>query len=328
MAAWFWGIVLLPAFLVAAESDQWGHWRGPLGNGVSPTATPPTTFGPESNCLWKQPIPGRGSSSPVIWDDRVFVTTAVPVTAGSRELDFKILCFDRTTGKQRWARSAVRATPHEGTHSTNGYASASPCTDGRHVYAHFGSRGLFCFAMEGEPIWNRDFGNMQTRHEFGEGSSPTLAGDRIIVPWDQEGPSRLICLDALTGETIWDVPRDEPTCWATPLVVNLADGSRQVVMNGQTAARSYDLASGRELWRCGGQTTRPAASAVAADGLVFIGSGFRGAFLGCFDLTGGGDIAGTSHVHWTVSRNTPDIASPLLHVGRLWYYKEKTGLLT
>ena len=328
VAAWFWGIVLLPAFLVAAESDQWGHWRGPLGNGVSPTATPPTAFGPDSNCLWKQPIPGRGSSSPVIWDDRVFVTTAVPVAAGSREHDFRIFCFDRATGEKRWGRSAIRATPHEGTHSTNGYASASPCTDGRHVYAHFGSQGLFCFTMEGEPVWNRDFGNMQTRNEFGEGSSPALFGDRIIVPWDHEGPSRLICLDALTGETIWDVPRDEPTCWATPLVVKRADGTQQVVMNGETAARSYDLASGAELWRCGGQTIRPAASAVAADGLVFIGSGFRGSFLGCFDLTGRGDIAQTPHVHWTVDRDTPDIASPLLHAGRLWYYKEKTGLLT
>ena len=258
----------------------------------------------------------------------MFVTTAVPVAPGSRELDFRLLCFDRRTGTQRWERSAIKAVPHEGTHSTNGYASASPCTDGQHVYAHFGSRGLFCYSMDGDLKWSRDFGDMQTRNEFGEGSSPTLAGERIVIPWDHEGPSRLICLDALSGETIWDVPRDEPTCWATPLVVTRADGSQQVVMNGQTAARSYDLTSGWELWRCGGQTTRPAASAVAADGLVFIGSGFRGAFLGCFDLTGQGDIEGTSHVHWTVNRDTPDIASPLLHAGRLWYYKEKTGLLT
>ena len=312
----------------AADLDQWGHWRGPLGTGTSPTATPPTEFGASNNCAWKQPIPGLGSSSPVIWEDSVFVTTAVPVTPGGSELDFRLFCFERATGEKRWDRSAIKAAPHEGTHSTNGYASASPCTDGRHVYAHFGSRGLFCFTMSGDLKWSRDFGDMQTRNEFGEGSSPTLVGDRIVIPWDHEGPSRLICLNALSGETIWDVPRDEPTCWATPLVVTMADGSQQVVMNGQTAARSYDLSTGRELWRCGGQTQRPVASPVAASGLVFIGSGFRGAFLGCFDLTGQGDIEGTSHVHWTVNRDTPDIASPLLHAGRLWYYKEKTGLLT
>jgi len=312
----------------AADLDQWGHWRGPLGTGTSPTARPPTEFGPSNNCAWKQPIPGQGSSSPVIWEDSVFVTTAVPVTPGGSELDFRLFCFERATGEKRWDRSAIKAAPHEGTHSTNGYASASPCTDGRHVYAHFGSRGLFCFTMSGDLKWSRDFGDMQTRNEFGEGSSPTLVGDRIVIPWDHEGPSRLICLNALSGETIWDVPRDEPTCWATPLVVTMADGSQQVVMNGQTAARSYDLSTGRELWRCGGQTQRPVASPVAASGLVFIGSGFRGAFLGCFDLTGQGDIEGTSHVHWTVNRDTPDIASPLLHAGRLWYYKEKTGLLT
>ncbi len=332
MRATVWGMtifVLATAGSQAAHADDhWGHWRGPLGNGVAPAATPPTTFSGTNGVRWKAAIPGRGSSSPVVWGDSVFVTTAVPVAGGQGELDFRILCFDRSSGRETWSRTAIRATPHEGTHETNGYASASPCTDGQHIYAHFGSQGTFCFTMTGEPVWQRDFGDMHTRNEFGEGSSPTLAGNLLIVPWDHEGPSKLIAVDATTGKTVWETPRDEPTCWATPLITTDSRGRQQVVMNGQNAARGYDLATGRELWRCGGQTQRPCASAVAADGVAFIGSGFRGSFLGSFDLAGDGDLAGGKHVLWTRSEHTPDVASPLLSQGRLYYYKEKTGLLS
>ncbi|MEX0688917.1 MAG: PQQ-binding-like beta-propeller repeat protein [Pirellulales bacterium] len=129
------------------------------------------------------------------------------------------------------------AVPHEGTHQTNGYASASPCTDGERVYAHFGSRGLHACTIDGDQLWSRDFGDMTIRAGFGEGSSPTVVGDRIIVPWDHEGPSKLFALDTRTGTTVWEVDRDESTCWATPLVVADADGTTQIVMNGETAAR-------------------------------------------------------------------------------------------
>lgn len=319
---------LCPAAAAAADADQWGHWRGPLGNGVAPSATPPVAFGADRNVRWKVAIPGRGSSSPVVWDQSVFVTTAVPVEGTPGLLDFRLVCLDRATGAERWSRSAVRAVPHEGTHETNGFASASPCTDGTHVYAHFGSRGLFCYTMAGDLVWSRDLGRMTVRHGFGEGSSPTLAGTRIIVPWDHEGPSKLWALDARTGGTVWETPRDEPTCWATPLVVADPGGVVQVVMNGQKAARGYDLESGRELWRCGGQTERPCASAVAVDGTAYVGSGFRGSFMAAFDLAGRGDLAGGPHVRWTLGKDTPDVASPLLSAGRLYFYKEKTGLLT
>lgn len=321
-------IAVMHAARASGADDHWGHWRGPTGNGVAPKATPPTEFSDTKNVRWKITIPGHGASSPVVWGDSVFVTSAVPVAGNAREHDFRIICVDRTTGREQWSRTAIRATPHEGTHETNGYASASPCTDGTHVYAHFGSRGTFCFTMDGTPVWQRDFGDMQTRHEFGEGSSPTLAGDLLIVPWDHEGPSMLIAVDAKTGRTVWETPRDEPTCWATPLITTDSRGRRQVIMNGENAARGYDLATGKELWRCGGQTVRPCASAVAADGVAYIGSGFRGAFIGAFDLTGVGDLAGGEHVRWTRSQDTPDVASPLLSQGRVYYYKEKTGLLS
>ncbi len=146
--------------------------------------------------------------------------------------------------------------------------------------------------MKGELKWKRtDFIPMKTRNSFGEGSSPTLEGNAILLPWDHDGPSSLYCIDKLTGKDIWKVSRDEPTCWATPLVVEHL-GKKQVVMNGQNFARCYDFETGRELWRCSGQTERPIATAVAEGDMVFVGSGFRGSFLGAFRLGGNGDLQG------------------------------------
>ncbi len=362
----------------AARADNWGHWRGPTGNGAAEDASPPTEWSDRKNVKWKVPIPGKGSGSPVIWGDKVFVVTAVtaageskPQAAGrepSRRpgggqdagrrpeggrdsqrrpggrfgrrprggsrggalstLDFKLLCFERKNGKLLWQQSAIKAKPHEGTHSTNGFASGSPCTDGEHVYATFGSRGLYCYTLSGKLKWKRtDFGKLTMRNGFGEGSSPTIDGDKLIVPWDHEGQSSVYALNKANGKTIWRTDRDEPSCWATPLVVE-HKGKKQVVLNGQTCARGYDLATGKELWRCGGQTQRPVASPVAGKGLVFVGSGFRGSFLGAFRLDGKGDIEDSKSVAWVIDRDTPDIASPLYSSGRVYFHKGKSGMLS
>lgn len=311
----------------AVGQEPWGHWRGPTGNGASDSAKPPRDFGLTKNMRWKREIPGVGSGSPVVWGDRVFLTSAVP-TGKSNEWSFNVYALDRKTGEIRWEKTAVVAKPHEGTHETNGFASASACTDGEMVYASFGSRGVFAFSFDGNLIWEKDLGDMTIRNGFGEGSSPTIAGDMLLVPWDHEGPSRLVALDKKTGEVRWETKRQEPTCWATPLVIKDNKGASQVVMNGQNAARGYDLATGKELWYCAGQTQRPCASAVAQDGVAYVASGFRGSFIGAFDINGRGNLEGTSSVQWTQNRDTPDVASPLLTNGRLYYYKEKTGLLT
>lgn len=314
------------------HADNWGHWRGPTGNGAALTGSPPTEWSSTKNVRWKVAVPGRGSSSPIIWGTQVFVTTAVPAEGKSSgnlpTLEFKLLSYDRVHGKLQWEKTATVSQPHQGTHQTNGFASASPCTDGEHVYAHFGSRGIYCYTMSGDLVWKRDdLGKMDIRNTFGEGSSPTIADDKIIVPWDHQSGSKVFALNKLTGKTVWEKPRDEPTCWATPLIVSDA-GRKQVIMNGQKFARSYDLDSGAELWRCAGQTQRPIASPVADNGLVFIGSGFQGAFLGAFRLNGKGDIKGSDKVVWTIDRDTPDVASPLLSSGRIYFHKDKTGQLS
>jgi outer membrane protein assembly factor BamB len=306
---------------------QWSQWRGPTGNGTSANAQPPAEFGPSKNLKWKTPIPGQGSGSPVVWGQKVFLTSAVS-TPNRNEFDFRVYCIDRQTGKVLWDQKATTASPHEGTHETNGFASASPCTDGTMVYASFGSRGIYAYSVDGKLIWSKDLGDMQIRNGFGEGSSPTLAGDLLIVPWDHEGPSMLYALDKKTGGIVWETKRDEPTCWATPLIVKDPQGGLQIIMNGQTAARGYDLKTGKELWQCGGQTQRPCASAVSDQGVAYVASGFRGAFIGAFDLSGRGKLESSKHLLWSQNKDTPDVASPLLSGGRLYYYKEKTGLLT
>ena len=182
--------------------------------------------------------------------------------------------------------------------------------------------------MTGRLQWQRvDLGKMDIRHSFGEGSSPTIEGNTLLVPWDHEGPSAIYALNKLTGKTIWKTDRDEPTCWATPLVVDNA-GNKQVVMNGEKFVRAYDLKTGTELWRCGGQTERPVASPVFHNGIVFVGSGFRGSFLGAFRLSGRGNIQDTAEVAWVIDRDTPDIASPLLSSGRIYFHKGKSGQLS
>lgn len=322
-------LVILALAVFACETGQaenWGHWRGDGGNSVSTDATPPTSWGPTQNIQWKTLIPGRGSSSPVVWNERVFVTSAVPTSNSAYE--FTVFCFDRKTGQQQWKKVATVGRPHEGTHSTNGFASASPCTDGERVYAQFGSRGLYCYTLEGQLVWSRsDFPQMTMRGTFGEGSSPTLAGDLLIVPCDHEGQSALYAIDKTTGKTVWETKRDEPSCWATPFLAE-SNGKTQIVMNGQNFARAYDAETGKELWKCGGQTQRPVACAVGADGVVYVGSGFRGSFLGAFRTSERGDIESSDAVLWSVARDTPDIASPLLSQGRLYYHKGKTGMLT
>lgn len=321
-------LAVLLGFSTDAPAQNWGHWRGVDGNGVASTdCQPPIEFSATDSVRWKTPIDGRGSGSPVVWGDQVFVTTAAPTTPGSRQLAFNLVSLDRSTGQIRWQQTAITATPREPTHSTNTYASASPCTDGEIVYAFFGSQGLHAFTLDGKPLWSKQFGQMTMRNGFGEGASPTLTGDVIIVPWDHEGSSRLYALKKTSGKIIWQIDRDESSNWGTPLVVDVA-GTKQVITTGQNKVRSYDLGTGELLWQCGGQTQRPVASPVAGKGLIFVGSGFRGSFLAAFDPNGRGNLENTPSIVWSTNRDTPDLASLLLSDDRLYFTKGKTALLS
>ena len=335
----------VPADRVDDAEHQWGQWRGPRGTGFAPHADPPLRWSETENVRWKTPIEGFGLSSPVVWGDQVFLTTAIahgesfepapdpdpgahdnlPVTQRHR---FEVIGVDRTNGAVQWRTVVGDTVPHEGGHVSGSQASASPITDGEHVYAFFGSRGLHCLTRSGDLVWSRDFGEMATKHNHGEGASPALHGDTLIVNWDHEGPSVVRALDKNTGETKWQVARDEPTSWATPLIV-VHDGRPQVIVNGTRRVRSYDLEDGRVLWECGGLSHNVVASPVFAHGIVAVASSYEKQAAFGIRLAGAeGDLARSENLLWSLRRRTPYVPSLLLVDRSLYMLHHYQGVLS
>lgn len=316
----------------AADSvQQWPQWRGPLATGEAPHADPPTSWSETNNVRWKTRIPGSGESSPVVWENQVFVTSAVKVEnppAEKAAYDFVLLSLDKQTGAIQWTRKATNAVPHEGHHPDHGYASGSPTTDGEVVLAYFGSRGLHCYDLKGEIKWSREFGQMKTRNAFGEGASPALFKDIVIVNWDDETTNDfIVALDRRTGKELWKAPRDEDTDWSTPLIVT-HEGRQQVVVNAAKRVRSYDLTSGKQIWECGGQTANPIPSPVASKDTVYVTSGFRGNAAVAIALGRTGDLTGTDAIRWSRNKNTPYVPSPLLVGGLLYLVTGNNPVIT
>lgn len=346
-------LCLASTALLTAESNSaqlnWPQWRGPLATGVSPTADPPIEWNESKNIAWKVEIPGRGSASPIVWEEKIFVLTAVPVgdsatpvarlAAGqdhrgpdgpqpTRVQQFTIVALHREDGRVLWQKVLREQLPHEGTHMTGTWASPSPITDGERVYAFFGSYGFYCLDMNGNLLWDTDLGDMKTRRAFGEGSSPYLYEDRLVVNWDHEGPSFIVVLDKHTGKEIWRRERDEITSWATPLVVDHA-GQRQTIINATGRVRSYDLDTGEVIWEAAGMTDNVIPSPVFADGMVYVTSGFRGNALLAIRLDGArGDITDSESIIWSLDRDTPYTPSPLLYGGNLYFLKTNDGILS
>ena len=317
---------------------NWPAWRGPASNGTAPHADPPVTWSRADNLKWKLDLPGESSATPIVWADKVFVVTAVETERTVDRLPppkmeppggyrterpkhyyrFLVYCVDRETGRIRWRRVATEQVPHEGHNSNHGYASGSPTTDGRHLYVSFGSRGIFCYDLDGNLIWKRDLGDTVTRFGWGEGASPTLYGNSLAVNWDHEGSSALFVLDASTGQTKWKVDRDEETSWATPLVIEHR-GVKQLVVNATRRVISYDLDSGKILWECGGQTEVLVASPVVFRDVVICMSGYRGLAVYAIPLDSTGDLTGTDRIAWHYDRGAPYVPSPLLY-GELLHF--------
>ncbi|HYV37753.1 MAG TPA: PQQ-binding-like beta-propeller repeat protein [Gemmataceae bacterium] len=327
--------------------EQWPHWRGPLATGAAPHGDPPTTWSEKSNIKWKVAIPGKGSCTPIVWGDHVFVAAAVNTgrTAKAEDIpkvdpkmelktktpktyhQFLLICFDRQTGKERWQRICTERVPHEGYQETHSYAAGSPTTDGKHVWVSFGSRGVYCFDFDGKPQWQRELGFFYSRYSYGEASTPVLYKDNLILNWDNEFESKLIILDAQTGKTRREIKREEQTSWNTPLVVE-HKGITQVIVNGTTRARGYDLATGQELWKVGGMTINAIPSAVSADGVAYIMSGFSGSLAVAVPLDARGELTGTKKLLWTHKKGTPYVPSPLLVGGKLYFTQANSNQLT
>ena len=327
---------------------NWGYWRGPSQTGVA-SGSAPVRWSDTSNIAWKVEIPGRGHSSPVVWGDRIFVTTAVPTGrtanpadasggrggrqsdggAGAREEQrFEVLALDRASGRIVWRQTAATAVPHEGYHATYGsFASNSPTTDGQRLYVSFGSRGLFAYDMNGTLLWQRDFDiQMRMFQEFGEGVGPVLDEGRLIVLFDHEGNGFLATLDAATGREIWRTPRTDGTNWAAPLVVR-HEGRKQIVVNSPRKVRGYDYESGKPIWETAGLGLNTIPRAVQHGDSVLVMSGFISPALLAIRLGRQGDLAGTDAIKWTANRGLAYTTSPVLHEGTL-YFLTDNGLVS
>ncbi len=344
------GVALVCSAAASDDADRfWPQWRGPNANGVALHASPPVEWSEDKNVRWKKPLPGRGSSTPVLWGERLYLTTAVPfgerlapvaapepegrgwrppVNAPARKHRYVVLAIDRETGETVWETTVREELPHAGTHEFGNFATGSAMTDGEHIWAFFGSRGLYCLASDGAVLWEKDFGDMSTHLSFGEGASPVLYGDSIVVPWDHQGESFVVALDKTSGDEIWRAERDEVTSWATPLVVE-HDGKTQVVTNATNRVRSYDLNTGKLLWESSGMTRNVIPAPVEANGIVYVMSGFRGNALQAIRLfEARGDITGSEAILWEMDRDTPYTASPLLYQSTLYFLKVNSNILT
>jgi outer membrane protein assembly factor BamB len=239
-----------------------------------------------------------------------------------------IVAYDRKTGKEAWRHVVRREVPHEGSHTDGSLAPASPLTDGTHIYAYFGSRGLYCFDMNGKLLWEKDFGDMRTRNGFGEGGTPVLYEDTLVVTWDHEGDSFIVALDKATGAEQWRRDRSEVTTWATPLVLE-SKGRKQVIVPATKRVRAYDLKTGDVIWECGGLGANCIPTPVAGSGLVHAMSGFReGAGLAIRYEGARGDITDSEAVVWKTDKGTPYVPSPLLYDDSLYYLQKNTQILS
>lgn len=301
-------LLLLPALV---QAKDWPQFRGPNGNGLSPEGKFPSEWGAEKNVGWKVKIPGVAWSQPIVWGDKVFVTTAVsdkqrkpalggggmgggrpggnrppggrPPGGGGGGMGrggpppdavyrWEVLCLDRQSGEVLWKQTALEGKPSIPTHSTNTYASETPVTDGERVYAYFGMTGLFCYDLKGNLLWKKNLGSYPMMAGWGTGSSPVLEGNRLFIQCDNEEKSFLVAFDKKSGDELWRMPREERSTWGTPYVWRNKQRT-EIVTAGARKVRSYDPASGKILWEMGGITGRCSATPVGDAELLYVGTG-------------------------------------------------------
>lgn len=336
--------LLLPLLARAASTSDtpetnWPQWRGPFQNGSAPLANPPITWSDTENIRWNIPLPGEGSATPVIWNDKVFITAttgrnALPKRVNQSNSDEKcrwiVLCVERSTGRVLWERTAHEGPPldweNEGRHNT--LACYSPVTDGRQLYVSFGSAGVYCYDFEGNLRWRQELQPAAIKRHGGEGGSPVVYNGNVCLVWDHEGCAFLTAFDANTGKVLWKTARDERNSWFTPLVVE-HNGEAQLVANGAKQIQSYELLSGRTIWRSTGLDGYSIPSPVAGHGLVFLMTGFAGNNqLVAIRLGRTGDLTATDAVAWRYNKNTSYIASPLLYEDQLYFIANNQNIIT
>jgi outer membrane protein assembly factor BamB len=296
----------------------WARWRGPSGQGLATGSGYPDRWSGTENVVWKTPVPGSGNSSPIVWRDRIVLTTAYD---NGRRL--AVLAFRRSDGGRLWETFAPAGRTDSQSHYKNGHASATASTDGERIYVSFGSRGLFALDMDGRIVWQRDLGPVEAYH--GPAGSPLLYRDRVILYQDQYRNSFIAAFDSRTGRELWRTPRDANVGWGTPIAVRVGDHD-EIIVNSQRAVYAYDPERGQELWRCGGTTYEVIPTPVVGFGMVFCSSGRAGPTL-AIRPGGKGDVSRTN-VAWTSPRGSPFVPSPILYGEQLYMVNDMASVVT
>lgn len=295
-------LVSLPGLSHVSTADSnWAAWRGPHGNGHSLESGLPVEWSSNS-VVWKTTLKGEGQSSPTIWGNRIFLTTALD---GGRQR--VVFCVDRKTGKQLWEQTAWTGEP-ERIHKMNSWASATCTTDGEHVYAFFGKGGgLFCYTVNGKPVWKQDLGKFAG--PWGTASCPILVGDLVIQNGDADENAFIAGFNKTTGEEVWRTKRDDFRGWSSPILIQV-NGRDELVTNGHTGSSAYDPQTGKELWHCSAQRGRGTPTVAVANGLVHVVEGRGSAYA--VRPGGSGEVSNT-HVAWKLSRKGGrDLPSPIV----------------
>jgi outer membrane protein assembly factor BamB len=333
---------------VEGSNQNWPSFRGENATGVAPSARPPMTWdvATSRNIRWKLPIAGLGHSSPVVWGERVYLTTAVPLEPASGELklgnsdqagidaakdlvrhSWRLLAIDRATGRVAWERTAHEGVPRIKRHVKASHASATPATDGKYVVALFGSEGLFCFDAAGRQLWKQDLGLMDVglvddpTYQWGPASSPIIVDGRVIVQNDRHKDSFLVAFDLATGKEAWRSARTEWPAWSTPVLLR-AGGRAELVTNSPHFIRGHDPRTGRELWRIQDPKGEvKVVTPVAADGLVIVTGGYPSGGRPIYAIRPGGQVA------WQTENGSPYTPTPIVYDGLLYVLRDN-GVVT
>lgn len=308
-----------------AGGANWPSWRGGVdGSGISRETNIAQTWSTNENVRWKVELPGPGNSSPVVWGQKIFITQSTQ--EGKRR---EVICFNRKDGRKLWAAGVTYTAPEE-SHEANPQASSSPTTDGSHVFAWFGSAGVYCFDLDGMEIWHRDLGPQ--KHEWGYGASPVLYRDLCILNFGPGEHSFLVAMNKKTGKTAWqvEIPETFPEkrtdgftgkgkgvigSWSTPIVIQ-ANGRDELVMNFPEKVRSFDPATGKEWWSCEGLNPLIYTSPVYGEGLIVAMGGFYGNHL-AVRPGGSGNVTETHRV-WEQVRAKSGIGSAVIYQGHIY----------
>ena len=350
LAALVAALVALLLGSAGVSAENWPQWRGPGGQGISRETKLPATWTPEKNIAWKAAVPGRGLSAPVVWNDRVFITTAIegeqvsgakavahtnggkpfihPDSVGAdRKHTYKAMAFDGRTGALVWERTAWEGVPFDDRHRKSSFASPSVATDGSRVFAYFGAEGVFAYDVNGKPLWNASIGKVKTLG-LGAASSPVIYQNLVILQCDDdEGKdSAIVALDVVTGKERWRTKRPVQVSWSTPVLVP-AGNRIELVTNGTEWVIAYDPANGKEVWRAKGVESNAIHTPMVGDGVVVVTAGFPAKKAIAIKPGGTGDVTGTARILWTYDKGTAYVVSPILYQGLVYLVNDR-GVMT